>query len=464
MQGTGPWKGTGSRLSVVVLAAVIVGAIAWMWFGLRGGSAAEPSPEPRGARAAEETTALGRPELRPFEASTDTPPSRGPSEREAAGSPQTTGIAVTVRHEDGSGASFVKVNAVARSLERTRCDNRGRAFLRVEPGIYEVFVPTPGGGDAMPLYPPEGLSSAEAIVTAENVTEVELTVYGGAVLHLQFVDAAGRNQDVGGLRTYVFGAESWVEPSDWGGRPSGSYEIDGLEAGIYGIVPNDRSRYWFEPRWVEVLLKEEKSITLTCREWREVKLDVRVRARPDGPILPFQVTANTTTLGTSTIPLPRRFAYSRGSVLSLNEIAIRLYPGRFRLALSLPATVGAHSQIVDGSAWQWDVEVYTKEVPEWPPFECLLESVGEIAIVTGRIVGSREREETRFQVQYHRPGVGDRRVALRPDREDESFRLVIDLALVEGDVIELLEFVGTTRTLVESLRLSPGEQEWSIVL
>ena len=33
----------------------------------------------------------------------------------------------------------------------------------------------------------------------------------------------------------------------------------GLKAGIYGIVPSDRSHSWFEPRWVEVLLKEEKA-------------------------------------------------------------------------------------------------------------------------------------------------------------------------------------------------------------
>ena len=67
-------------------------------------------------------------------------------------------------------------------------------------------------------------------------------------------------------------------------------------------------------------------------------------------------------------------------------------------------------------------------------------------------------------MKYTQPDGKQCSAILRPNRQDETFRMVVDLDLVEGRTLELFEVIGTRWTAVESRQLQPGEQQWVITV
>jgi len=383
------------------------------------------------------------------------------STRSALPDPPLTAIAVTVHHEDGRPAPFATVHLLRGGIEEFLCDDQGRALIPVEPDTYDLWLPC-GWEDAIAINAPEGRSSAEVVVGAGERAEVDLILYREATLHCRFLNHAGAGERVQSARLFTRIDGRWAEQVDRGPHSDGSITFGRLTEGTYCLAPGDFTFHWFEPEVVELLRGERKSITVTCAKPRAFQLEVRARAEPDGPSLPIWMTVQASPIGDWDVPLPARFTTLRGRTVSPTEVWIDLLPGPARLDFWSTSQVGNCTQIVPYWHWAWDVRVPGEGPLEPSTFELVLDTFGELATVTGKVEGARERERGYHAVKYTEPNGGEHSLILRPDREDETFRMVVDLGLVENRTLELLEVVGTRWTAVESRVLIPGEQPWII--
>ncbi|MFT4541163.1 MAG: hypothetical protein ACI835_003624 [Planctomycetota bacterium] len=401
-------------------------------------------------------------DIRPLTPSAAITKSRVETPAASAAVENSTELRIQVSRDDGRPAPFALISCLGPTVARTHCDAEGRLTISVESGSYEVLIPSEGFADLTAIYSPGGRSNAEFTIRTGESREIELIAYQGASLHLQFHDSTPDDSGLRELRVWYWEEEHWIKSDPAFVKEGGRCVIDGLEAGCYSIAPKPASANFFAPRVIQLEAGEQKLVNIEVTQVRAVEFDVIVRSSPGGPALPIDLSIRSELQGESSLPYEWNGKRQHDQARKAGNLRIQLFPGTYRLRFDTQGYLGHRTQLVPSASWYREVQVPNEGPPAPESLEFMFEEVGTLAIVRGKITGKPAENSRDLQLR-HRNAQGRATGNYLWLQPDGSFEIVMDLTLIEGGVVSVVErFKGQADVTLDSLRLQAGVQEWTL--